>query len=377
MNRPRVRSRITAAASLLAALALVTLGGEGCDSDNRIRPNEPQPLRPGTPGTWQDLALSSGFVEVQALASWNGNLIAGGSFYDVGGGTSSASLASWNGTFWTRMGPNFGGGVSAITVYNGHLVVGGNFPHINGDTIRYVGEWDGVKWTPLGSGADQSVSALAVYNGDLIMGGLFQNAGGVPASNIARWDGTSWHPLSGGLNSAVWALTVYKGQLIAGGYFDKADGALSPGIAAWNGTTWSSLGGGVGGGMFGNPFGTVYALTVHGDSLIAGGGFTSAGGVPAYHVAKWDGAVWDSLGSGVGEFSHEYVRALTDYSDTLVVGGSFPGNVRRWNGSQWVPMSSLNGHVGALTVHDGWLIAGGFFPREAGQQANGIARWVK
>jgi len=377
MILPRVLPRFAALASLFSA-TLVLLVGVGCDNGSVFRPSPsgPKPLPPGTPGTWQDLELSNGFVEVQALASWNGNLIAGGSFFDVGG-SPSTSLASWDGTSWTRMGPNFGGNVRGITTYNGHLVVCGSFPHINGDTVRYVGEWDGVQWTPLGSGPNRSATALAVYNGDLIMGGLFESAGGVPASNIARWDGTSWHPLGEGLNSSVSTLTVFQGRLVAGGYFYRADGALAPGIAAWDGFAWSSLGAGVGGAVFGNPFGTVHALAVHGDSLIVGGDFTSAGGVPAYHVAKWDGAQWDSLASGVGQFSYENVRALAEYADTLVVGGSFPGNVRRWTGSAWVPMDSLTGGVDALTVHDGWLIAGGFFPREPGQNANGIARWVK
>lgn len=373
--RPRVRSRIAASASLLAAAVLLVVGG-GCDSDSKLGPNLPGPLAPGTPGTWQDLGLSNGFVEVAALTTWNGSLIAGGTFYDVAGHPST-SLASWNGTSWVRLGPNIGGGVSALTVYNNHLVVGGNFPHINGDTLRSVAEWDGAHWTPLGSGPNGSVFSLTVYNGDLIIGGAFDAVGGVTASCIARWDGSAWHPLAGGLNSVPWALTVYKGQLIAGGSFDKADGAPASGIAAWNGAAWSPVGGGVSGGPLGSPFGTVYALAVHGDSLIAGGGFTAAGGVPAYHVAKWDGAQWDSLGSGVGQFSHEYVQSLGNYADTLVVGGTFPGNVRRWDGSEWLPMSSLNGHVGALTTYDGWLIAGGYFPREGAQRANGIARWVK
>lgn len=377
MNLPRVRTRAATylfAASLLAAL--LVLFGAGCGSDTNLGPTLPGPLPPGTPGTWQDLALSDGFVEVAALTTWNGSLIAGGTFFGVGGHPST-SLASWNGTSWTRLGPSIGGGVSALVVYNDHLVVGGNFPHINGDTLRSVAEWDGTNWTPLGSGPNGSVFSLAVFNGDLIVGGAFDEVGGVAASCIARWDGSSWHPLAGGLNSVPWALTVYDGQLIAGGSFDKADGTTAPGIAAWNGVSWSAVGGGVSGGAFGSPFGTVYALAVHGDSLIAGGGFTMAGGVPAHHVAKWDGAQWDSLGSGVGQFSYEYVRALTDHADTLVVGGTFPGNVRRWDGSAWQPMSSLNGHVGALTTYDGWLIAGGYFPREGAQRANGIARWVK
>ena len=364
---------------LFSVLALAVLGGlaafMGCsDDDSPMMPMTPQPLPPGTPGTWQDLALSDGFVEVNALTTWNGSLIAGGTFYGVQGHPST-SLASWDGTSWTRLGPDFGGAVYALTEWNGKLVVGGGFLHINGDTIRNVGVWDGSKWSPLGSGMNRSVFSLTVYNGDLIAGGIFDLAGGVPVSYIARWDGTDWHPLAGGLNSVPFALGVYQGQLIAGGSFDRADGGLAPGIAAWNGATWTSLGSGVGGGSGGNPFGTVYALGVHVDSLIAGGGFESAGGVSAYHVAKWNGAVWDSLGSGVGSASYEYVKTFTEFQNTLVVGGTFPGNVRRWSGRAWFPMDSLTGSVSALTVYDGYLVAGGYFPREAGQPANGVGRW--
>jgi len=366
----------TAAPSLHLAAALALLLALGCGSKSALRPAPPSPLAAGVPGAWQDLGLTSGFVEVEALTTYNGNLIAGGTFFGVNGNPSS-SLASWDGTSWTLLGPNFGGAVSALAIYNGHLIAGGNFPHINGQPIRYLGEWDGTSWKAFGTGPNRSVFSLAVYNGDLIVGGTFDDAGGVAASNIARWDGTSWHALGGGLNSVPWALAVYKGQLIAGGSFTAADGALAPGIAAWNGTSWATIGGGLGGGPAGNPFGAVYALGVHGDTLIVGGSFTTAGAVPARNVARWDGAQWDSLGSGLGAFSHEVVKCFADYADTLVAGGAFPGNVRRWDGGEWSPMSSLNGSVNAMTVYNGWLVAGGFFPKEGGQEANGIARWGK
>lgn len=373
-RRPRAVSLHRVVLTSLA-IALTSLLALGCDSnDSTVNPRTPPPLPSGTPGTWQDLGLSTGFVEVQALTTWQGDLVAGGSFYDVGG-YPATSLASWDGATWTRLGPNFGGPVYAFAEYNGRLIVGGSFAHVNGDTLRNIAEWDGIQWRPLGSGTNRSVTALAVYGSDLIVGGLFDTAGGVPASYVARWDGAQWHALGSGFDSPPWALTIYKGDLIAGGSFTKASGVTASGIALWNGA-WSGLGGGVSGGPSG-LYGTVYALTVNADSLIAGGGFTSAGGVPAYHVAKWDGAAWDSLGSGIGQFSYEYVQALGMYADTLVAGGTFPGNVRKWSGSAWLPMGSLNGHVGAFAMHDSWLVAGGYFPKEGLQRANGIARWVK
>ena len=36
-----------------------------------------------------------------------------------------------------------------------------------------------------------------------------------------------------------------------------------------------------------------------GTALYAGGGFTSAGGIPASYIARWDGASWSSVGGGV------------------------------------------------------------------------------
>ena len=44
----------------------------------------------------------------------------------------------------------------------------------------------------------------------------------------------------------------------------------------------------------------VDALAVSGTNLYAGGDFTTAGGVKANYIAKWDGSAWSALGSGMG-----------------------------------------------------------------------------
>jgi len=45
--------------------------------------------------------------------------------------------------------------------------------------------------------------------------------------------------------------------------------------------------------------GGVYALAISGNTLYAGGAFTTAGGNPANNIAKWNGSSWSPLGDGI------------------------------------------------------------------------------
>ncbi|MBK8982239.1 MAG: hypothetical protein IPM38_07930 [Ignavibacteria bacterium] len=54
----------------------------------------------------------------------------------------------------------------------------------------------------------------------------------------------SWSGLSTGMNDWVHALTVYNGELIVGGQFTSAGGIPANYIAKWNGSSWSPLGAG-------------------------------------------------------------------------------------------------------------------------------------
>jgi hypothetical protein len=55
-------------------------------------------------------------------------------------------------------------------------------------------------------------------------------------------------------------------------------------------------------------------------SVIVGGGFTTAGGLAAANIARWNGAVWSALGSG----TNGTVRTLvTDPNGNTWVGGDF------------------------------------------------------
>src|SRR4029453_8196205 len=97
----------------------------------------------------------------------------------------------------------------------------------------------------------------------------------------------------------------------------------------WDGLSWSPLGGGVSGSLGVFSFPIVEALAVFDDgggaALYAGGSFTTAGGIPAANIARWNGTTWSALGSGVEAAGA--VRSLAAFDDgtgpALYAGGHF------------------------------------------------------
>jgi hypothetical protein len=179
-------------------------------------------------------------------------------------------------------------------------------------------------------------------------------------------------------------LALPNGDVVAGGGFTTTGGVTANGIARWNGLGWSTFGSGVNG--------SVHALArlPNGD-LVAGGSFTLAGGVPAGNLARWDGIGWSALGSGVSGFVNSLVVLP---NGDLVAGGAFTlagtvsaNRIARWDGANWSALGlgvsgTLPGspwpfpQVLALAARpDGSLIAAGSFTHAGGTLTNGIARW--
>jgi hypothetical protein len=111
-------------------------------------------------------------------------------------------------------------------------------------------------------------------------------AGGVNANGIARWDGASWSALGSGMadlnpSPHVTSLAVMpNGDLAAGGYFGTAGGVAAKYIARWEGASWSALGSGMNGGV------SALAVLSNGD-LAACGVFTTAGGNASAYFARY------------------------------------------------------------------------------------------
>ena len=327
-------------------------------------------------------------------------LVAGGQLTGAGGARAHG-IARWNGMGWSSPGSGANDEVAALLVVEDErgapmLVAGGAFTSLGGTIVNRVARGCGGWWTPLGLGMNDAVQALALFDAKdgagatLHAGGSFTMAGGGSANRLARWDGKSWTPLGAGTDGPVQTLEVYDdgagAALHAGGSFSAAGGALADGIARWNGAAWTPLALGLSG--------TVADLAVFDDgggpALFAGGSFASTGdGLLVNHVARWDGAAWAPLGDGL----NAPVRALAVFEDRsgdrpalyaagdfTLAGGAPADRIARWDGASWTPLASgLDLAADALGVFDDGsgpaLYAGGLFTLAGGAPANHVARW--
>lgn len=255
----------------------------------------------------------------------------------LGAATSSGVLA-FDGATWSSVGSPLGGWVLALAFDAGgggggprRLAAGGRFT----GALAHVAEWNGSAWQSLGIGVDGDVESLAYFDDGsglaLYAGGRFTHAGGQLASHVARWDGTSWSPLGAGVDSAgattLTDLAVFDDgtgpALYAAGRFSSAGGAPASAIARWDGAQWSALGSGL------SPAPTSLRMAVHDDGngpgLFVVGDFRVAGGLAARGVAVWRGGAWHALGRGIDGLP----GAVASYDDgsgggaDLCVGGNF------------------------------------------------------
>jgi hypothetical protein len=289
-------------------------------------------------------------------------LYVGGEFHQVGDVVAN-NIAKWDGTRWTGD-PGLGGGtngaVQAFAVFDDGtgpgLYAAGTFTQVGGVAANRIAKWDGAIWTPLGTGVSpSSVPALAVFDDGtgpaLYAGGNFVQAGGVPARSIAKWNGAAWAPVGVEMHNdcTVFALAVFDDgtgpALYAGGTFTNPYSGPGDYIAKWDGATWTPLGTGM-------DY-VVYALAVFDDgtgpALYVGGSFTHAGDVSANRIAKWDGSAWAPLGSGMDGGSLPWVFALTVLDEcsglcpALYAGGWFTeaggavgtNAIAKWDGATW------------------------------------------
>jgi hypothetical protein len=149
--------------------------------------------------SWNSFGTNAGNTSgngISALGIHNNQLHAGGSFTSIGG-TTANRIARWNGSTWEAIGGGAQSQVEAIASYNSELVISGSFNQVDGSVgAAGIARWNGAQWRPLGSGLAgttfSTVNGFALLphpDGTLRVGGQFTTAGGLPSSAYGIWTG--------------------------------------------------------------------------------------------------------------------------------------------------------------------------------------------
>jgi len=368
-------------------------------------------------GTWSSLGTgsSNGVLGGVLALAVVGNEVYVGGFFTSAGGVSANYVARFNTqtNTWSSLGTGSSNGVDsavlALAVVGNEVFVGGWFTSAGGVSANRVARFNTQTntWSALGTGSSNGVNGevreLAVVGNEVVVGGRFTSAGGVSANSVARFNTqtNTWSALGtgssngvSGILASVLALAVVGNEVYVGGGFTSAGGVSANNVARFNTqtNTWSSLGTGSSNGVFGG----VEALAVSGNEVYVGGYFTSAGGVSARNVARFNTQTntWSSLGTGSSNGVDSLVFALAVVGNEVYVGGEFTsaGGVRangvaRFNtqtntwstlgtgSSNGVSVGGVSGGVYALAVSGNEVYVGGRFTSAGGVSAIGVARW--
>jgi len=337
--------------------------------------------------TWSNLADADNTIECLAVDA-NGDLIVGGVFSLIGG-VVAQSIAKFDGTTWTALGggvtplPLSGFAVKLIaTRSNGDVIIAGSFSQVGGVPALTMARWNGTTWSAMGPAMFgplpiQLKDMAVLPNDDLVVCGLFTSIGGVTATNIAKWDGSTWQaiaPIMAGPAGIIDNMDVMaNGDLVCTGSFLSIAGLTANSVATWNGTSWS---------------GQLAVLTGFGANnvtALANGNVVATGLFPNGSVSEWDGTQWQPLGND--EITD--INVVTELNNgDLLAGGSFErigissattspgaGGLARWTNQEWVPEPhGVDGPVlDVLARGNGEYVVVGDFHNFAGISAQALA----
>jgi hypothetical protein len=289
---------------------------------------------------------------VYCVAVTNGLLYAGG-FFTNAGTVFATNVASWNGTSWSALS-------TGLTMIPVGLAIKGTDLYAGGSGVS---RWDGSAWSTVGSSFNSGVQNLCVLGNLVCAAGAFTTVG-VSASHFAVWNGSTWTAAGTGVSAQANKMFSTGTNLYVAGSFALAGGIEVNGVAAWDGTTWSSIGTERRSNGLSSQ---VNAVASDGTNLYAGGLFSSAGGVPASYVARFDGTNWHALGTGIGPAGGTtIINAIAVTNNHVYVGGYFSSaggvftlSVAHWDGTNWNAMGTLGGMVYALMIRPDGVYAAG------------------
>ncbi|MFN0241894.1 MAG: hypothetical protein ACKVWV_03300 [Planctomycetota bacterium] len=253
------------------------------------------------------------------------------------------------------------------------LAAGGSFHSLGGVPADAVAAWNGSTWSaidvgfPPGAAPTAVAQALFASGSDLYVGGSAQlNASTQHEGLVARAGSTpallgTFTVLGSSVNAAIYAF-AFDGSLYAAGRFNLVDGIPAGYVARYTGAGWEQLGTGLGVGSDpGYPFYGVRALAFfddgNGEHLYAAGFFFNAGGMTVEGIARWNGSQWSGVGDTLGLRDFAALAVFDDGTGAALyaAGGSNITNqysVARFDGTSWSFIANPAFRVQSLCVFD-------------------------
>lgn len=332
----------------------------------------------GLSGTVSSLA----YFDEDGLGPAQSTLFAAGSFVLPDSGV-VARVAKWTGTTWIGVGGSFSSSASILTVGDidgpgplpESLIVGGFFQTIGGLPCPNIARLENGNWVSIGNGLNSVVKSLCMFDDDgrggapprLFAGGLFSASGATPMNYIARFNGTAWEAVVGNGNGpagTVQSLQVADldgtgpapNTLIAAGEVSNPTGIPPGRVTQWDGSTWTTLGADMSSYAWASEVFDHDNNALTPPALFVCGSFTQVGGAPCQTIARWDGAVWQTVGGGLVGSATRSLHAFDadgagPLSTRLLAGGFFElaggqaiHSLAAWDGAAWAAVVPQNDH---------------------------------
>lgn len=226
-------------------------------------------------------------------------------------------------------------------------------------------------WSAFSTGLNGNCNGIAVApNGDIYAVGAFTTAGGTTVNGVAKWNGSAWSALGttglkkGGAAATGYAIAIdADGNVYVGGDFDQAGAVACANIAKWDGAAWNALGSGVN-----NIVRGLYACPTTKNILITGD-FTQVNGAAHSYFAKWRPATSDYLTYANPSESGKCITG--DINEYPIIGNS---KVSRYNGASWDVTGTSDGTIYAVVLDwMGNIYAGGTFTTIGGVTVANLA----
>ncbi len=342
----------------------------------------------GTSNVWRALSDGVGNTlidQATTLAASGDTIFAAGQIHTAG--TNYAhNVAAWTGTNWLAIEPGLSGLPTSSAVAGSNYYVSGQFI-IDSVRATNIAGWNGSQWFALPplldtNGNPARISLITARSNELFVAGNFVSAGGLPATNVVLWTGSNWVSLGDAPS-----VTVLAGALPmvadAGGLYvlnSRIGNGGSPEevVYQWDGANWYLLGAP-------NGAGRIQSLGLFQGTLYAASTFALTGGSTSTKMDLWTGTKWDSVNWPFGQLGYVPLMAATERY--LYAGGpwdftasSSPG-IARFDGANWSGLGSGLvdtdgfGAVQTIAVSGRRVIVAGFFKTAGGKPSFRFAIW--